>query len=126
MPVEVKWYGDDLLKKIREGTPDGLFEGAQMLVEAAAAKAPRMTGNLAESAYVVTNKRSTYKKDKRHKKEVKVKEGQAAAAFAIFYAGFVEFGTKHKAARPFLRPAMDELKNKIGETIVLKIGKRFK
>ena len=126
MASELVWHGDELLKQIREATPDGLFSGAEMLVDAAKAKAPRLTGNLAESAYAATNERSTYKRDKRHNKEIKVKEGQAVAAFAMFYAGFIEFGTKKKAARPFLRPAMDEMKSKIGETIVLKIAKKFK
>lgn len=126
MPTEVTWYGDDLLKQIREATPDGLFSGAEMLVDAAKAKAPRLTGNLADSAYAATSEKSTYKRDKRHNKEIKPKQGQAVAAFAMFYAGFVEYGTKKKAARPFLRPAMDEMKNKIGEAVVLKIAKKFK
>lgn len=122
----VAWYGDDLLKQIREATPEGLFAGAEMLVDSAKAKVPRKTGNLAESGYAATSEQSTYKRDKRHNKEIKPKEGQAVAAFAMFYAGFIEYGTRKKAARPFLRPAMDEMKNKLGETIVLKIAKKFK
>lgn len=124
--VELKWFGDDLLKQIREATPDALFDGAEMLVEAAKAKVPRLTGNLAESGYAANQSKSTYRKDKRHNKEVKVKEGEAVAAFAMFYAGFIEYGTKKKAACPFLRPAMDELKSKLGETVVLKIAKKFR
>lgn len=126
MPEQVKWHGDELLKQIREGTPDGLFAGAEMLVEAAAQNAPRDTGNLADSGYAAIPGKSTYKADKRHNKEIKVKEGQAIAAFAMFYAGFVEFGTKKKAARPFLRRALDEVKGKIGEEVVTKMGRKFK
>jgi HK97 gp10 family phage protein len=126
MPEMVKWYGDDFLKKLREATPDGLFAGAEKLVEAAAANAPELTGNLKESGYAAIPGKSTYKSDKRHIKEIKVKEGQAVAAFAMFYAGFVEFGTKHKGARPFMRRAIDEFKGQIGTEIGLKIGKKLK
>jgi HK97 gp10 family phage protein len=122
MPTEVNWYGDDLLKQIRGATPDALYDGAEMLVEAAKANAPEMSGNLKESAYAATSDKS----DKRHNKEIKPKEGQAVAAFAMFYAGFREYGTRKKAATPFLRPAMDELKGKLGETVVLKIAKKFR
>lgn len=126
MPVEVKWYGDNLLRQIRAGTPDGLFSGADALVEAAKANAPEKSGNLRKSGYAANHTRSNYQSDKRHRKEIKPKENQAVAAFAIFYAGFVEFGTKKAAARPFLRPAMDELKSKLGETIISKIAKWIK
>lgn len=126
MPDEVKWYGDDLLRQIREATPEALFDGASMLVEEAKKRAPELSGNLRDSGYAAIQGKSTYKADKRHNKEIKPREGQAAAAFAMFYAGFVEYGTKKKAARPFLRPTMDELKDKIGGDVVLKIAKRFK
>lgn len=126
MPYQVNWHGDELLKQIRDETPEGLFAGAEMLVEAAAANAPVNTGNLKDSGYAAIPGKSTYKADKRHNKEIKVKEGQAIAAFAEFYAGFVEFGTKNKAARPFLRRALDEVKGKLGQEITTKMGRKFK
>ena len=126
MPNQVKWYGDDFLKQLREATPDALFDGAEMLVKAAAAKAPEMTGKLKESGYAAIPGKSTYKAHKQHNKEIKVKEGQAIAAFSMFYAGFVEFGTKKKAARPFMRRALDEVKSQLGETISAKIGRKLK
>lgn len=126
MPTEVKWHGDDLLKQIRQATPDGLFAGAEMLVEGARNNAPEMSGTLKESGYAASSEKSTYKSDKRYNKEIKPKEGQAVAGFAAFYAGFIEYGTKHKAARSFLRKAMDELKDQIGGEVVLKIAKKFK
>lgn len=124
--VQFTWNGDELMKRVREETPDALFDGAQALVTEAAANAPKLTGNLSESGYATNGEKSTYKKKKRYNKQVKVKPGQAAAAFAMFYAGFVEFGTKKKAARPFLRPAMDQMKEKIGGAVALKIAKKFK
>lgn len=126
MSSQLKWFGDEFLKQLREATPDALFDGAEMLVEAAAENAPRNTGKLAESGYAAIPGKSTYKRDKRHNKEIKVKEGEAIAAFAAFYAGFVEFGTKKKPARPFLRRALDEVKGKMGETITAKIGRQVK
>ena len=126
MATEVKWYGDDLLKQIREATLDGLFEGANTLVEAAKSRAPYRSGDLQNSGYAAIPGKSTYKSDKQHNKEVKPKDGQAVAGFAIFYARFWEFGTKKLARKPFLRPALDELKDQIGGQIVARIGRKLK
>jgi len=122
----VTWYGDAILKQLREATPEGLYDGATMLVNEAAARAPKMTGNLAESGYAAIKGKSTYKKDKRYNKEVKPREGQAIAAFAIFYASFVEYGTKNNSAKPFLRPTVDQLKEQLRAMIGSKIGKAIK
>lgn len=125
--MSVKWHGDELLKQIREATPDGLFAGGQMLVDAAASRAPiGATGNLRASGYVATEQKSTYKSSKKHNKEIKPPKGGAVVGFAAFYARFQEFGTRKMAAKPFLRPAIDELKEQIGAEIVITISKRIK
>lgn len=139
--TEVKWFGDDILAQIREHEHDALFEAGEKFIEAAASKAPvGDSGDLAKSGYVVSAKRSTYKSGKRHRKEIKVKGDAVAAGFAAFYARYIEYGTKpHKIgkagqlirlkngdvvrgpvqhpgtrAKPFLRPALDELKSQLG------------
>ena len=123
----VKWYGDEILKELREATPEGLYGAAEMLVDNAKGRVQRQfSGNLAESGYIAMHNKSTYKSDRRHNKEVKPKQGEAVAAFAIFYAQFVEFGTRYAAAKPFLRPALDELKSKMGEEVAVKIRKNFR
>jgi HK97 gp10 family phage protein len=124
--MTVKWHGDELLKQIREGTPEGLFAGGQMLVDAAASRAPKASGDLAKSGYVANEKKSTYKHDKKHNKEATPPKGGAVAGFAVFYAKFIELGTKNHPAKPFIRPAFDELKDQIGSEITITIGKRFK
>lgn len=124
--MTVKWYGDKLLQQIREGTPDALWAGAELLRDAAVKRAPKKSGNLAESAYIGIEGRSTYRTDKRFNKEVKAPKGGAVVGFAAFYARFIEYGTSKLPARAYFRPALDELKGKIGETIVRKIGSKIK
>lgn len=127
MAETVKWYGNQLLADIRAATPDGLFAGAEMLVKAAASRAPRgASGVLQDSAYAASEEKSTYTAHKLHNKQAKVPKGGAVAGFAAFYAGFIEYGTKKKAARPFLRPTIDELRAQIGGEIVLRIGRKLK
>jgi HK97 gp10 family phage protein len=126
MSSSVKWHGDELLKQIREGTPEGLFAGGEILVEAAASRIHSNTHTLEKSGYVATEEKSTYKRSKVHNKEAKPPKGGAVVGFAAFYARYVEFGTKKKGAKPFLRPALDELKEKIGAEIVTTIGRKFK
>jgi HK97 gp10 family phage protein len=124
--LTVKWFGDKLVEQINTATPDALFDGGQMLVDAAASRAPRNSGDLALSGYVATEEKTTYRRRKLHSKQAKVPKGGAVAGFAAFYARFVEYGTIKTRAKPFLRPALDELKEKIGAEIVIKVGKQIK
>ncbi len=120
----VTWYGDELLAKLEEATDDALFEGAQELADLAAARAPRRSGALAESAYAATKHKSTYRKAKGHLREVRPdQEGVAVAGFAMFYAKFREFGTRRLAAAPYLRPALDEAAERIGNRIVVRLAR---
>lgn len=123
---KLEWHGDELLKAVADGIDDALYDAADKLANTAAAKAPKgSTGHLRESAYASNGKRSTYQARKWHRKELKVKDKEAVAAFAVFYAAFIENGTKKMAAKPFLRPAFDELKGQLAEGIVAKVGKKL-
>jgi HK97 gp10 family phage protein len=124
--LSVKWHGQELLEGLREDSAEGLFAGGLFLVEAAKSRIHNVTGDLADSAYVAIEGKSTYKSDKKHYKEVKPRKGGAVAGFSAFYAKMVEFGTPTAGARPFLRPAFDELKEQIGEEIVGTISRKFK
>ena len=109
--MTLNWHGDELLRLIREGTPDALFEVGEAFIEQAAGLAPKRSGTLARSGYVKNAKKSTYRKAKRHRREKKLPDEESViAAFAAFYAGFVEHGTKKQAARPFIRPTLDSFK----------------
>ena len=136
MTEQVKWYGDKILAQIRDATPEALMAGGEQLVKAAASRITDRSGVLRNSGYVATDSKSTYRSHKLHNKQARVRKGGAVAGFAAFYARFVEYGTKpHKVggrshpgsqAKPFLRPAFDELKNAIGTTIVKQIGRKLK
>jgi HK97 gp10 family phage protein len=60
--------------------------GAQMVAALAAQKAPRLTGHMAAS----------------------VDEQGGQVIVDTPYAGYQEYGTRHNAAQPFLRPAKEE------------------
>lgn len=122
----VKWFGDEFLKQVREVTPEGLFAGGELLVDAAASRAPRASGDLAKSGYVAIEGKSTYQRRKKYNKQAKPPKGGAVVGFAAFYARYVEFGTKNISAKPFFRPAIDEMKDQIGAEIVATMKKKIK
>lgn len=73
--------------------------GARVIAASARTKAPVATGNLKKSIRVFDDV------------EVKRAGGSERTAYAgtrIFYARFVEFGTRFVPARSFLRSALDE------------------
>lgn len=124
--VEIKWHDKELIAIIEQATPDALLAAAQTLVDVAASKAPQgPTGVLAASAYVANEKETTYKTNKLHNRQALVPPGGAVGGFAAFYARFLELGTKHAPARPFMRPAFDETKEQLGAQIVNEIGPKL-
>jgi HK97 gp10 family phage protein len=124
--VRVDWFGDDLLAEIRGGSDDALFEAAQKILDIAQGNAPVRSGDLRDSGYVKTNKRSTYKAKKGHNKEREAPEGTALAGFAMFYAHMVERGTSKMAAQPYLRPAVDSASEAAGNQFVIVMASKLK
>lgn len=105
--VQVLWLGDELAQQILAASGDALFEGGDVILRAAVARAPKRKGRLAQSGYVVSATRSSYaKSSKTARKQLAVKPGQAAVAFAEFYARFLESGTKGHVVKPKRRRAL--------------------
>jgi len=76
---------------------EAVEKAAEPIVEAAKEKAPKRSGALAEGI---------------HGEVTTSKQGQAILDISYnkkqYYGGMVERGTKHQAAQPFLRPAIEE------------------
>jgi HK97 gp10 family phage protein len=110
---------DDILAAVEDNLDAAMFLGAMEVLEASKPKTPLKRGKLRESGYVSTASRSSYAGGKGHRKEIKPKKrGEAAIAFSYFTARFFELGTKHLAARPFLRPGFDEKKDSARDTVI--------
>ncbi len=63
----------------------------------------------AGSVYAVIGPRTGYKKTKKGRTRTKLGDKLVAAGVKPhFYAHFVEKGTRHSGAKPFMRPALDE------------------
>ena len=83
-------------------------EGAQIVVDAAKAGAPRDTGALAEGiAMRVSNKQSDL-----FEATVNVTWSRKQ-----FYGRFLEFGTKHITVRSFLGPAFESNRDRIADAM---------
>ncbi len=123
---KLEWHGQKLLDIVKKATPGALFDAAETLSDVAVGKAPKQTGTLAESGYAAGGGRSTYKPGKKNRREIRPPEGGAVMAFAAFYAGFVELGTKNLPAQPFVRPALDELKETLGDLIAKHVRGKIK
>jgi HK97 gp10 family phage protein len=87
----------------RRVLPKASQEGAKVLRREARRRAPRREGTLRRGLSYMRKKRMP----------------KTAASYIVgltrkaFYGMFIEFGTKHIPAKPFLRPALDEEKDKI-------------
>lgn len=69
--VDLEWYGDDFMNVVERSTPDGLQRGGELILEAARGRAPKRTGELVQSGFVVTEKMDTYVKGRADRRNVR-------------------------------------------------------
>jgi HK97 gp10 family phage protein len=81
-------------RAVADSLEDTVTSGALLIENEAKILAPVKTGNLRRSIHHLTVDKS--------EQAVSVQVGPTA-----FYAKFLEFGTRHMKARPFMRPAFD-------------------
>lgn len=115
---QIDWYEEELLSALENHLQEALFAAGVVLRDAAQAKAPRDEGDLAASGYVATKTQSNYVAKEGNEKERVVRSPKhALVAFAVPHAHLVEFGTVKMKAQPFFRPAFDETKEEVAQTL---------
>lgn len=128
--VKLELNTEQILQALEDEQDTALFVGASLILDSAKSKAPRLSGELQDSGYIATASRSTYQSGGRRRKEAKVKRGNAIVGFSAFYAGFVEVGHGAAAAKPYLRPALDESRDAatkaIGDALRKQLEARLK
>ncbi len=93
--VQVAWYGDEFVRLVGEYSEPALWAAATILERAAVARTPRVTGNLAKSAYVATRKRSTFVVRRYWRKKKKVFDDHTAVvAYSAPHAHLIESGRR--------------------------------
>ena len=127
MSGEIKFEGmDELLLALQkmgaEGdiiTEQALIAGAETLKEEAETRAPYKTGKLKANIKI-----GEIREDKKGRRSIVV--GPAKGDISkVFYGKFSEYGTVKEPAKPWLRPAFDESKDKIGKKMEDTIADRI-
>ena len=121
--VELTLAGGDLIQAVAKQRSIALYEGAKIVLAAARPKARRRTGNLRKSGYAAARGGpSSYKGGKGRRRQAKLREGQAVAAFSYFTAHFIEGGTRRSRAYPFVGPAVTAAKSRITAAVSQKMA----
>ena len=107
--VELIKFGD---REMITRTDVGILETAIAVAAQAKALCPVMTGNLRGSiGYIVGDRRTA-------RLNGVPEEGEGWVGTAVEYAGYVEFGTKHQKAQPYLRPAGEIVGRRVSAEVV--------
>jgi len=69
--VDLAWYGDDFMKIVDKSTPGALWKGGTVILEAARGRAPRSSGELAKSGFVLTETQDNYVRGKRDRRNIR-------------------------------------------------------
>jgi hypothetical protein len=107
-------HTDAIIEGMRKGFASVCKATAVEITKEYAATAPRDTGFMASSGYVVTHDESTYGQGLRGSGPMlpeipkAVEEAEAWAAVAADYAAYPEYGTRYQHAQPAFYPAFDK------------------
>jgi len=127
MSTEIKGL-EELISKLN-GLPDKLEtkvvraairKGAILMRDKARDKVPVDTGTLKKSIKIRNNRSE--------KGIISFKIGPTSdkkKGTDVFYGRFVEFGTSKMAAKPFMRPALDESENEVLDVVINGIQSKF-
>ena len=119
--MKVEWHPEELTAAVEKHMMDRLEVAAEQIASRARQLVPigkdvpqgkgkwskRESGALKRTIRVVRLKGDP-------KQNVRVYAGNSGD---VYYAGFVEYGTVKMKAKPFLRPALNEIKSRIEEII---------
>lgn len=118
--------GADMAGKIARAATNA---AAQTVKKAAQNRAPVATGNLKRNIIVKRLRKSETKLSSEHivtvrKGRLTTKQKQAGLQDA-YYASFVEYGTVHAPAQPFLRPGFEAAKKSALDAAVARMKQRI-
>lgn len=139
--VDVDWYGDDFDRIVEEHGDAALYAAGNVVQTAAERRAPRRTGKLHSSGYVLSGRYSSYVKRRYWRNLKRPPEGGATVGFSAPHAHLIEGGRrkagailprrkkalawggqfrsrskfKRQSSKPFLGPAIEETKTTMVE-----------
>ena len=89
------WHGAEVSERVQQAAKLAIDETLAACLAVAVPRAPYKTGNLRASAFM---------------RPAAVEGGVVVGrwGFSALYAAYVELGTVHMAARPYMRPAADQ------------------
>ena len=99
--VDIEFYGDEFMAIVEQYGDQAMFAAGQIVLAEAGRRAPRRTGKLAQSGYVSTRAKSTYKRRRYWRKEKLPPKNGATIGFTAPHAHLIESGRrKHGVIRP--------------------------
>lgn len=129
--VKIELHTDDILKALKEEQDTAFFVGGSVVGDAVEARARNISSHVADRVYVVTRKHARGKPHKKYAAEV-ARRGGVIISSSSPLTHLLELGTRPHlipgpvrlpngavvrniqhpgaAARPFVRPALDETK----------------
>lgn len=110
--MKFEWHPEQITTEIEKTAMDRLETAAGYVMGRARQLVPVDSGNLRESIRVVR-----LKGDQRQNVRVYAGNRKRRNEGGAFYAHMVEFGTVNMPAKPFLRPAFNECKNRIKDIV---------
>lgn len=112
-----KMLGTLAPRAVRNALRSAAKKGAAIWEEAISQRAPKRTGFLSENIKIGSNVDDSENDDATAAVTVEVGPSKQA-----YYGQFLEFGTKHAKAQPFMRPAFEEKTQEVLETFKTELG----
>jgi len=145
MPAQVKWYGDEFLRRVRQGVRDGMENIGEAIVKDMKRSMQSTPGGgmRIERRRKTRRRRSKYIKRRtpslpghppavqtgtliRETRWRRVSDAMIRVGAWAKYALYLELGTRTMFARPFIRPAVDRKRGDLPRLLAAAIRRRIR
>jgi len=101
--ISLTWFGDDIAATIKQYEEPGLWAMGEVILEDARSRAPRASGRLRASGFLLSTKRSTHHRQKGDRRRMPPpKAGTVLVGFASWYANLFEDSGVKRHAIPYV------------------------
>ena len=106
-------------EQIDKGKLDMLaLSGAERMLEIVKSQCPVDSGELRDSLYIDTSNRESVRGQRGRQSHLAVQNLYCKISTNVYYAWFVEYGTSHAKAQPFMRPAFDVAARPVADSVM--------
>jgi len=101
--ISLEWFGDEIAATVKQYEEAGLWAMGSVILDDAESRAPRDSGRLRASGFLLSTKRTSYRKQKGDRRRMpQARAGTVLVGFAAWYSNLFEDSGVKRHAIPYV------------------------